>query len=147
MTDDLRILLAADKDDVLNFANAQLAENVSDKMEREMQSWDARWRPEALEHYLPLGWSFGAFREHQLHGFVLGQPLVFFRGLTQTLWIEHIAAQDLDTAARLLDCAVRWARDKHFQSVCAEDTLMALARDWPHSKITDGLMQIKTARL
>ena len=47
---------------VLDYAKRHLAANVSDAMEREMQAWDARWRAEALDHYLALGWSFGIFR-------------------------------------------------------------------------------------
>jgi hypothetical protein len=112
---DLRILQPADKDAVLEFAKSRLAARVSDPSERELESWSARWRPEALDHYLPLGWSFAAYRRDELVGFILGQPLLFFRGLTQTLWLEIVEANDPQTEAALLDCAQRWARDKHLQ--------------------------------
>jgi hypothetical protein len=114
---DLRILQPADKEAVLAFAKTRLAARVFDPSEREMESWSARWRPEALDHYLPLGWSFAAYRlpGDELVGFILGQPLLFFRGLTQTLWLELIEANEPQIEAALIDCAQRWARDKHLQ--------------------------------
>jgi hypothetical protein len=114
---DLRILQLSDREAVMDFAKHQLAFRISDPMEREMQSWSARWRGEALDHYLPQGWSFGAFKDGKLQGFILAQPVLFYRGLTQTLWVEHVESELPEVAAQLLDCAQRWARDKHFQCV------------------------------
>jgi hypothetical protein len=115
----VRILMPSDKEALMDFAKGQLAARIEDPMEREMQSWSARWRGEALDHYLALGWSFGAFVEAKLCGFSLGQPLLFFRGLTQTLWVEHLEG-DEKTKDALLECTFRWARDKHFQCVLRE---------------------------
>jgi hypothetical protein len=129
---DLRILLPAHKDAVIEFGKKQLSERVHDPMEREMQSWNARWRGEALDHYLPQGWSFGAFKGDKLCGFILGQPLLFFRGMMQTLWLECVVADGEETRALLIDCAQKWARDKHFQCALCEDG--------------DKLKEIKTAR-
>ena len=130
---ELRILQPSDREAVIDFAKRQLAAATADPMEREMQSWSARWRSEALDHYLPQGWSFGAFQEGRLHGFILAQPILFFRGLTQTLWIEHLEGDGPEATDQLFDCALRWARDKHFQCVVRED-------------VGGGLMETKTAR-
>ena len=130
---DIRILQPADKPVIMEFAKLQLANKIKDPSEREIQSWSARWRGEALDHYLPLGWSFGLYRGNALVGFILGQPLLFFRGLTQTLWLEHVEAPDEETRETLIDCARKWARDKHLQ--CA-------LREGPEDK----WLEIKTAR-
>jgi len=130
---DLVILLPEHKEIILEFCKRRLAERERDPMEREIKSWSARWRAEALEHYLKLGWSYGAFVQGQLKGIVLGQPFVFHRGLTQTLWLEHLEGESEEIKAALLDCASRWARDKHFQCVLMETE-------------TGELREIKTAR-
>ena len=119
---ELRILLPENKEAILNLGRQRLARDVADEMEREMLGWNARWRPEALDHYLPQGWSFGAFNaQNELEGALLAQPYLFHRGLTQTLWIEEILVNDTTSAHALLETAYRWARDKHFQTVLAED--------------------------
>ena len=41
---EIRILLPTDKDTVLAYGKARLALTVTEPMEREMQSWNARWR-------------------------------------------------------------------------------------------------------
>lgn len=124
---ELRLLLPADSESVMAFSRKQLETEVHDNMEREMQSWNARWRGEALQHYLALGWSFGCFGSEptqatQLKGYVLAQPLLFFRGLTQTLWVEYLTFDNAEPEVghALLDCVHRWARDKHLQCVLAE---------------------------
>ena len=117
---EIRILQPSDKEAVLAFGKKQLAQSVSDPMERELQSWNARWRGEALDHYLTLGWSFAAFAP-ELEGFLLAQPLLFYRGLTQTLWVETVQASTPEIAQQLLDAVRAWARDKHFQCVLTND--------------------------
>src|SRR5262249_13956823 len=117
---EMRILLPEHKEAIMDFAKRRLAAREQDPMEREMKSWSARWRSESLDDYLKLGWSYGAFEGEELKGFVLGQPFLFHRGLTQTLWLEHLEAEDDTTANALLDIAARWARDKHFQCVLME---------------------------
>src|SRR5262249_55914979 len=88
---------------------------LADETERRLRSWSARWRPEALRHYLPLGWSFVARRHSQTSGYFLAQPLLFFRGQTQTLWVEYLEAEDREAELELIDVAVRVAREKHLQ--------------------------------
>lgn len=117
--EELVVLQPIHKELILDFENERLGKNPS--FEDQMLSWDARWRSEALDHYLNLGWSFGVFRDGKLHSYILSQPFVFFRGLTQTLWVEWIGAYDLAGANRAIEVAYRWARDKHFQSLVLED--------------------------
>jgi hypothetical protein len=116
-----RVLLLGDIEMLLAFERQRLEETVGDDMEREMQSWSARWRPEALEHYLKLGWSYGVFEAERLRGYILAQPYLFHRGLTQTLWVEHVAADAKEVTDLLVDTVYRWARDKHFQVVLLDD--------------------------
>lgn len=118
-------------------------------MEHEMSSWTAPWRQEALNHYLPQGWSFGAFEGGELKAYVLGQPFLFYRGLTQTLWIEHVSYSEAKSALAVLDVAHRWARDKHLQCVLLEngENLLPLLKDWPAAKEQSvQLIQAKSAR-
>ncbi|NJM09796.1 MAG: hypothetical protein HC883_02560 [Bdellovibrionaceae bacterium] len=146
---DTRILLLADKDAIMQFENQLLAETVSDAMEREMKSWDARWRAEALEHYLPQGWSFACFRENRIVGYFLGQPYLFHRGLTQTLWIEHLSARQPEVARELIEVAHKWARDKHLQTVLLENNPRSefILEDFPKATlIGSGLIELKSAR-
>ncbi len=146
---DFRILLPTDKDSVLNYGKARLALTMGEPMELEMQSWNARWRAEALDHYLPQGWSFGAFDGAELCGVILGQPFLFYRGLTQTLWIEHLEANTPDLAKQLLDIAQRWARDKHLQCVLLENSVhnAALLIEFPRAHLLDDRwIEIRSTR-
>ncbi len=147
---EIRILLPADKTTIMDFAKGRLAAEVPDPVEREMQSWGARWRGEALDHYLPQGWSFGVFAESgEMQGYILGQPYLFFRGLTQTLWIEHVDFATPHAAHQLLDTAHRWARDKHLQCVLVENNpaLQPLMTDWKQAHPIEGeIIEIKSSR-
>ena len=144
---ELRLLLPSDKEAIMTLAKRHLAVEIKDDMEREMQSWTARWRAEALDRYLDLKWSFGAFRDGQLTGFVLAQPLVFFRGLTQTLWIEDLQAVDEATRTELFQCASGWARDKHFQCVLLEKSEHSeVLTQGPKQGAKPELIEFKTAR-
>jgi hypothetical protein len=116
----IRVLLPEDKDVILAFARARHDLLHEDPMERELQSWTAPWRAEALDHYLKLGWSYGAFANGKLIGFLLAQPILFFRALTQTLWVESLISENLEITQNLLDTVHKWARDKHFQCVWVE---------------------------
>ncbi|MGE3682467.1 MAG: hypothetical protein AB7G93_12145 [Bdellovibrionales bacterium] len=161
-----RVLLPDRQEQILVFARSLLAQTVEDPMDREMQSWNARWRQEALEHYLPLGWSFGAFEtetetdtetgididteaEQSLRGVVLAQPLLFFRGLTQTLWVEHFSFTTPRAGVLLLETLYAWARDKHLQCVLMEDEpgVKALLASWKQARLVDsGLIEWRTSR-
>lgn len=127
----LRIIQSSDLDEILSFEKNKLSESVPDEMERELQSWNSRWRREALEHYLPLGWCFLArdrsqaspfSSEGQLVGYFLGQPLLFFHGQTQSLWVEHVQYDSKEVRDQLCELAYKLSREKHFQKVYFPDS-------------------------
>lgn len=141
------VLRAENQDCVLEFARRHAEVAQPDPVERELSSWKARWRPEQLTHYLALGWSFGGWENGRLKGFILAQPLLFFRGLTQTLWVETILFEETQTAEALIECAYRWARDKHFQTVLISEMPEELKRlqraDW----MKDRIIEIPSSRM
>ena len=121
-----RILQAPDLDSLLKFENKKLLETIPSEEERLFASWNSRWRKEALEHYLNLGWSFiahdsdlksEASPEGQLVGYFLAQPLVFFEAQTQSLWVEHLSYSTLTARDELCSLAYKLSREKHFQRV------------------------------
>ncbi len=147
---DLRILQLADLEAVKAFGERRLKSQISDAFDFEMQSWTARWREESLRHYLPLGWSFGAFDSNgDLQGVALAQPFIFFRGLTQTLWVEYFDFQVEEAGSALLETVYRWGRDKHIQSVIVEDGARAdqLARAFSGKLNAAGWYEIPTTRM
>jgi hypothetical protein len=111
---EIKILTIENLEEITSFEKSR---QLGPEFEREMASWHARWRREALEHYLPLGWSFCKRQNNMLTAYVLCQPLLFFEGWTQSLWIEHVAAQNKVDGYEMLEVAYRWARDKHLQKV------------------------------
>lgn len=122
----LRVIEAAEIDEILDFENRKLSEVIADEMERTLASWNTRWRKESLQHYLPMGWSFLArdkslpspfSSEGLLVGYFIAQPLVFFDGQTQSLWIEHIQYSTLQARDELTELAYKLSREKHFQKV------------------------------
>tara|TARA_Y100001935_G_C17298366_1_gene507581 strand:- start:2016 stop:2462 length:447 start_codon:yes stop_codon:yes gene_type:complete len=122
----------------------------SPTMEQEMSTWDARWRAEALDHYLPQGWSFGIQKDEKLVAYSLIQPLLFFRGLTQTLWVEWFSAQTPESAQKLVEVVYRWARDKHIQAVVVEShkPFAQAFEESPFSTaVQDGLLTLKTSKM
>ncbi len=91
---------------------------IADEMERELLSWNAPWREESLQHYLSTGWSVGLFSEQgELKAYFLAQPFLFFKGLTQVLWVEHFFYNSQADFDILKDTVTRYAREKHLQSV------------------------------
>ncbi len=132
---EIRILLPTDQETVAKFARERLELTAGDRMEVEMNSWIARWRPESLAYYLPQGWSFGAFQGAKMVGFILGQPLIFFRGLTQTLWIEDLIFTEPDVGLQLLEVAYKWSKDKHLQCVLVESSAarVQLVQGWKNA--------------
>jgi hypothetical protein len=144
-----RILLEKDQDLIVRFEKERLEKTVHDPMEREMKAWDARWRKEALEHYLPQGWSFGVFENEKLTGYFLGQPYIFHRGLTQTFWIEHLAYTTAAAAKELIEVAHKWAKDKHLQTVLMEnlpETSFVLEEFPKAIQVREALIEIRSAK-
>lgn len=118
----IQILDAAAEEQIRGLELKRLELKHSDPMDREIQSWNAPWRSESLAHYLATGWSVGVFDpEGRLRGYFLAQPLLFFRGLTQVLWVEHMLYQNQDDFEVLIDTATRYAKEKHLQSVYYPD--------------------------
>jgi predicted N-acetyltransferase YhbS len=144
---DLIVLKAADQDTILAFERARAELSILDPMERELQSWKARWRPEQLTHYLALGWSFGAWDEGRLIGYVLTQPFLFFRGLTQTLWVEHLSYTSPEIGEALIESVCKWARDKHFQTVLISELPQELKLTRKVQPFSDRISEITTSRL
>lgn len=121
-----KVAQAHEIDEILDFENKKLAETTPDENDRIMEGWRAKWRKEALEHYLPTGWCFVARNPNQtssfskegtIVGYFLAQPLLFFEGHTQSLWIEHLQYSSLQSRDELCDLAYRLSKEKHFQKV------------------------------
>src|SRR5690606_39755534 len=121
-----RVIQASDLEEILQYESVKLANTVADETERTFQSWNARWRREALEFYLPLGWSFLArdpdlesphSEEGALVGYFLGQPFLFMESQTQCLWVEHLSYSSLQARDELCELAYKLSREKHFQRV------------------------------
>jgi len=122
----LRVIQDTDLEEIFLFEKAKLQETLEDEMEREMAVWNSRWRKESLAHYLPMGWSFLArdrnltssfSSEGLLVGYFLAQPLLFFQGHTQTLWVEHLQYSTLQARDELCELAYKLGREKHLQKV------------------------------
>lgn len=151
MNFEIKVLQPENADLILGFENELLQGEISDPMEQEFARWHAKWRPEALEHYLSLGWSFGLWTDENPKSFVgyfLAQPFLFFRGMTQTLWIEHIAYRDATSAQQLVELAYRMARDKRLQKVVfhTDQDLTPALGIFSGQKIQEGLFEIKAAK-
>ncbi len=146
---DIRVLLESDVESVIQLGRDLAGIDSSGGLESEMKAWSARWREESLRHYLAQGWSYGIEREGELKGFILCQPLLFFRGHTQTLWVEELMAANPSLQQELLEAAYRWARDKHFQVLLLESERVSpeVIEPWlGRSKNMDGLIEIRSTR-
>lgn len=149
---DFQVLSLGDLEEVYNFADSRLKVNISEENECRILSWSVKWRREALEHYLKLGWSFIARRAGQIEGFFLAQPLLFFRGQTQSLWIEHIEATDRTVMSTLLEVAIKVAREKHLQRVLYSETpelesvMLAANGGYSSAIISEAIMEVKSTK-
>lgn len=107
---------------IQNMPEIQMLEETKlasmNEIERMTISWKAPWRKESLEHYLKTGWCIGMYREDgSLEGYFLAQPFLFMESLTQTLWIEYLSYENMDSGVKLIDFAYKYGRDKHLQRV------------------------------
>ncbi len=121
-----RVIQLSDLPEITQFEQEKLFKSIVNENDRIFHTWSARWRPEALEHYIPLGWSFLArdteitspdSSEGALVGYFLAQPFLFMEGQTQCLWVEHLNYSSLQARDELCDLAYRFSREKHFQRV------------------------------
>lgn len=117
MSTTVRVLQLSEIHEILDYENKKLKEAIANEEERTLASWHAKWRKEALEQYIPLGWSFLIKDEDQIMGYFIAQPLLFFDGQTQSLWVEHLQHSSLQVRDQLCDLACRLSREKHFQRV------------------------------
>lgn len=114
-----RVIQAEDLQDILDLENKKLHELYPDEMERTIARWNSKFREEALNHYISLGWSFLARDEenNKLVGYFIAQPLLFLDGQTQTLWVEHVQYCSLQARDELCELAYKLGREKHLQRV------------------------------
>ena len=143
-----QVLSSGDIDEVYAFAEERLRQIIPDETELRFKLWDVRWKREALEHYLRLGWSFIARVDGRAVGFFLGQPFLFYRGQTQTLWVEHLEADTIEATRALSEIAVKIAREKHFQRVIFSDgeRLREVLAPWKPSELERDLLEIRTTK-
>lgn len=156
-----RIAQTADLDQLYLFAETNYKlklqfetdpENQLDDMDFMMKVWESRFRKEALEHYLKLGWSFIAEDEQgKMVGFFLGQPLLFFQGQTQTLWVEEamedFGFENQTILKELLDIAYKLSREKHFQRVIYPKSLIeVVSKLGPKVQTIDEVVWLKTTK-
>lgn len=152
MLDNCVILQIQDAAAIEQFEKNRLAQSSMDPFEAEMLSWNSRWRKESLEHYLPTGWCFGIWSDEtrtKLKGYFLAQPLMFFDGLTQTFWIEHLVGETEKEIQDLILVATKLAREKHFQKAIFRDDeflhdSLVLFKAQP---LQSGLVEILTSKM
>ena len=114
-----KVILMEDLPEVLELEHKKLVEAYPDETERMVAGWNSKFRIEALNHYVPMGWSFLAREQetNKLMGYFIAQPLLFLDGQTQSLWIEHVQHCSLQARDELCELAYKLGREKHFQRV------------------------------
>lgn len=105
--------------EIIALETKKAQEVYPDEIERAIASWSSKSREEALNHYISLGWSFLARDEdsNKIMGYFIAQPLLFFEGQTQSLWVEHIQYCSLQARDELCELAYKLGREKHLQRV------------------------------
>jgi hypothetical protein len=153
-----RVIITEDIPELLDFEEKKLIETIPDETERTFAKWNSRWRKEALEHFAPLGWSYlirdqdvksDASAEGQLLGYFLGQPLLFFDGQTQSLWIEHLQCNSLMARDQLCEIAYKLSREKHFQRLLFQNQshLMTALAPFKPEPWNSSVYQILTTKV
>lgn len=138
-----------DVDSVYNYAREQFNNLEKNEEKRIFASWEASWRRESLEYYLPLGWSFLAREQSQVTGFFLGQPVLFFRQQTQTLWVEQMMFDSAGIRDALIGIAIKVAREKNFQRVLFFDPSPSVQEglvSWPAELRHDKIWEVRTSK-
>lgn len=119
--DKLRVLRLEDKQQIMTYEEARAESNGNPLAF--MDSWSAPWREESLDHYLGLGWCMGYFEAEVLKSYILVQPILFFKGLTQSLWVEAVRSDSEAMFSTLLEAVIRVSKEKHLQQVFFHQTL------------------------
>lgn len=110
-------MMLEDIDPIFDFEMKILEDQKIEEGDRMIASWSSRWRKEQIQHYANLGWSYTATQNGKIVGYFLAQPIMFFEGLTQTLWIDHANAMTPSIYNELMQLAWKLSRDKNFQRV------------------------------
>ncbi len=152
----LQVIDTKDIEEIIAFEERKLQESISNPFDQKMAAWNARWRRESLEHYIPLGWSFLARDKESssvnadgtLVGYILCQPMVFVDGQTQSLWVEHIQYASLQARDELCDLAVRLSKEKHFQKVIfpSVGSISNAIKSYGADTWTPQMLQVKTTK-
>lgn len=143
--EEIKIMTLDNLEETLQFEMQRLE---GEAMEKEFASWNAPWRREALAHYLPQGWSFIKKIDGQVAGYVMCQPVLFFQGWTQTLWVEHVSAVDSKIGLEMLEIAYRWAKDKHLQKIFFKQELEFVQQiDFGPKNVAGALISMNTTRI
>ncbi len=111
---------------VYDYELSRLPEELT-PVQIQMESWKSSWRRESLEYYSKKGWSFVAFQDDKLQGYVLTQPLLFFNNWTQSLWLEHLSFNSDEVGRELVKTCVGWAKTKHLQKFLVNSKIEACA--------------------
>lgn len=149
----IKVLRDVDVPHILDFERQKLKSRGLSEPEVELNSWESSWRTESLDFYLGSGWSFAKWQgvegESTLLAYFLAQPLLFFRSMTQTLWIERLGYVQLEHAKDLFDVAFRLSREKHLQKLIlkGENDLIQHLTDWEFSKIGEQMYEFKTSKI
>ncbi len=143
-----RILQLQDAKAIEEYEKARQSERSADEFENELLSWHASWRRESLDHYLPLGWSFGIWSNNIFAGYFLAQPHLFMRGLTQTLWIERVVSNTAEGMSDLIEVAYKLSREKHFQKILfnMQDDVTIAHSVFQLSSVGENILELKTAK-
>lgn len=113
-----RIAQIQDAESVYQYEYRKNFLNDTDEIENQIKVWSSFYRKESVEHYFKTGWSFVAVDgQEKICGFFMAQPLLFLDRQTQTLWVEHLSADNAEILTQLVDIAYRLSREKHFQRV------------------------------
>ena len=145
----LQVIQTSELEEIFDFEQRRLVETVPSEEDRMFQTWASRWRKEYLEHFLPQGWSFLARdQDGSLVGYFLAQPLLFFDGQTQSLWVEHLQSNSLQARDSLTELAYKLSREKHFQRVYFPNnpTIMNSVRPFKPEEWNAQTLFIKTTK-
>lgn len=147
---DCRVILADDLQDILDLENKKLQDMYPDEADRMIAGWNSKFRVEALNHYIPLGWSFLARdpESKALVGYFIAQPLLFFDGQTQSLWVEHVQYTSLQARDELCELAYKLGREKHLQRVYFpnDNGVPNSIKSFKSETWTPGTLSVKTTK-
>lgn len=124
--DQLKVLRPENKSKLIAFEDARI--QSSEDPLAFIKNWSAPWREESLDHYLNLGWSMAhsldLSPDSKIKGYILAQPILFFSGHTQSLWVETIRAESEIVFLTLLHAVTKIAKEKHLQQIFFQQSLV-----------------------